>query len=129
MYDSVFLTCKRAFDLAYYIYWASFVNVFNLNGEGYDPEAPVLPDVDLGYYLPDDVIEDFLATYLEYSGDSKTSIERITAEFNVHTTYLLFGMFLKLIQTRHAFGHGLGRQQIRNLGLVRRQMCPPNSDT
>ena len=37
---------KRAFDLAYYIYYASFVNIFNLNGEGYDPE--VLPDVDLG---------------------------------------------------------------------------------
>ena len=71
-----------------------------MNGEGYDPEAPVLPDVDLGYYLPDDVIEDFLATYLEYSGDSKTSIERITAEFNVHTTYLVFGMFLKLVQTQ-----------------------------
>ena len=81
-------TLKRAFDLTYYIYYASFVNVFNLNGEGYDPEA--LPDVDLGYYLPDEYIEDFLATYLKYSGDTTTTIEQITTEFNIHTTYLLF---------------------------------------
>ena len=99
MYGTDFWTCKRAFDLAYYIYWASFVNVFNLNGDGYDPEVPVLPDVDLGYYLPDDVIEDFLTTYLKYSGDSQTSIEKITTEFNVHTTYLIFGKLSNLVQT------------------------------
>ena len=64
------------------------MNVFNLNGEGYDPEA--LPDVDSGYYLPDEYIEDFLATYLKYSGDTTTSIEEMTIEFNIHTTYLLF---------------------------------------
>jgi len=78
----------RAFDLAYYIYYASFVNIFNLNGEGYDPE--VLPDVDLGYYLPDAYIEDFLTTYLKYSGDTTTTIKEITTEFNIHTTYLVF---------------------------------------
>ena len=102
-----------------------------MNGEGYDPE--VLPDVDLGYYLPDDVIEDFLATYLKHSGDSQTSIERITTEFNVHTTYLLFGKFSSLVQTptqariripnrnwaRCHTSHGRKRQPIRNLGLFR----------
>ena len=62
-----------------------------MNGEGYDPE--VLPDVDLGYFLPDDVIEDFLSTYLKYSGDTTTSIEEITTEFNIHTTYLCFSKF------------------------------------
>ena len=75
--------------MAYYIYYASFVNVFNLDN---DPGLglPDLPDVDLGYYLPDDAIEEFLGTYLKYSGDTTTSIEQITTEFNIHTTYLLF---------------------------------------
>ena len=68
------------------------MNVFNLTGESYDPEA--LPDVDLGYYLPDDAIEDFLATYLKYSGDTTTSIDEITTEFNIHTTYILFSKLM-----------------------------------
>ena len=68
------------------------MNVFNLTGESYDPEA--LPDVDLGYYLPDDDIEDFLATYLKYSGDTTTSIDEITTEFNIHTTYILFSKLM-----------------------------------
>ena len=73
--------------MAYYIYYASFVNVFNLDG---DPGLglPDLPDVDLGYYLPDDAIEDFLATYLNYSGDTTTSIEQITSRKTIWTRWL-----------------------------------------
>ena len=108
-----------------------------MNGEGYDPEVPVLPDVDLGYYLPDDVIEDFLTTYLKYSGDSQTSIERITTEFNVHTTYLIFGKFFNLAQTptqarirtraRRHTDPDYSKSEM--LGFCDGQACPSNSDS
>ena len=73
--------------MAYHLYYASFVRVFNIGGEDYDPEN--FPDVETeDYFLPDEVIEEFLFNYLEYSGDTTTTIEEITTEFNMHTAYL-----------------------------------------
>ena len=39
-------------------------------------------------------IEEFLLNYLKYSGDTETTIEEMTAEFNIHTTYIAFSKFL-----------------------------------
>ena len=73
--------------MAYHLYYASFVRVFNIGDEDYDPEN--FPDFESeDYFLPDEVIEEFLLNYLEYSGDTTTTIEEITTEFNIHTAYL-----------------------------------------
>ena len=83
----------RAFDLAYHMYYASFVRIFNFGSEDYDPEFS--PDVELDeYFIPDEEIEEFLLNYLEYSGDTETTIEEMTAEFNIHTIYIAFSKFL-----------------------------------
>ena len=82
----------RAFDLAYHMYYASFVRIFNFGSEDYDPDF--FPDVKLDdYFMPGEEIEKFLLNYLDYSGDTKTSIEEITTEFNIHTTYITFSKF------------------------------------
>ena len=82
----------RAFDLAYHMYYASFVRIFNFGSEDYDPEF--FPDVELDdYFMPDKQIEKFLLNYLDYSGDTRTTIEEITTEFNIHTTYITFSKF------------------------------------
>ena len=83
----------RAFDLAYYMYYASFVRIFSFGSEDYDPEFS--PDVESDdYFIPDEEIEEFLLNYLKYSGDTETTIEEMTAEFNIHTTYIAFSKFL-----------------------------------
>ena len=83
---------KRAFDLAYHMYYASFVRIFNIGSEDYDPEN--FPDVEFDdYFMPHEIIEKFLLNYLEYSGDATTTIEEITTEFNIHTAYLVLSKF------------------------------------
>ena len=73
--------------MAYHLYYASFVRVFNIGSEDYDPEN--FPDVEFDdYFLSDEDIEEFLLNYLEYSGDTTNTIEEITTEFNMHTAYL-----------------------------------------
>ena len=74
------------------MYYASFVRIFNFGSEDYDPEF--YPDVETDdYFMPDEEIEKFLLNYLEYSGDAKTTIDEITTEFNIHTTYIAFSKF------------------------------------
>ena len=69
------------------MYYASYVRVFNIGSDMPDPEN--LPNVESDdYYLPDEEIKEFLLNYLEYSEDTTTTIEDITTEFNMHTTYL-----------------------------------------
>ena len=80
------------------MYYASFVRIFNFGSEDYDPEF--YPDVETDdYFMSDEEIEKFLLNYLEYSGDTKTTIAEITTEFNIHTTYIAFSKF--------AMGHNL----------------------
>ena len=74
------------------MYYASFVRIFNFGSEDYDPEF--YPDVETDdYFMPDEEIEKFLLNYLQYSGDTTTTIDEITTEFNIHTTYIAFSKF------------------------------------
>ena len=53
------------------------------------PDPENLPNVETDdYFLPDEEIEKFLLNYLEYSGETTTTIEEITIELNMHTIYL-----------------------------------------
>ena len=73
--------------MAYHLYYASYVRVFNIGSDMPDPEN--LPNVETDdYFLPDEEIEEFLLNYLEYSGETTTTIEEITTELNMHTIYL-----------------------------------------
>ena len=73
--------------MAYHLYYASYVRVFNIGSDMPDPEN--LPDVETDdYFLPDEEIEEFLLNYLKYSGETTTTIEEITIEINMHTIYL-----------------------------------------
>ena len=70
----------RAFDLAYYIYFASY---FHVPADEWEE-----PDEN-NYYLPDDQIEEFLSIYLETLSDGTSSEEEIIEEFNMHTAYVI----------------------------------------
>jgi len=71
---------QRAFDLAYYIYFASY---FYVPADKWEE-----PDVN-NYYLPDDQIKEFLSIYLAALSDGISSEKEIMEEFNIHTAYVI----------------------------------------
>ena len=78
------VTCiQRAFDLAYYIYFASYFHVPSDKWEE--------PDMS-NYYLPDDQIKEFISIYLATLSDGISSEEEIMDEFNIHTAYVILRM-------------------------------------
>ena len=70
----------RAFDLAYYIYFASY---FHVPADKWEE-----PDEN-NYYLPDDQIKEFLSIYLATLSDGISPEEQIMEEFNIHTAYVI----------------------------------------
>ena len=88
------LNIWRVFDLAYFIYWSSFLRVFPpIGNEDFDLQDPgFIIDYDY-YYMPDEEINEFLEIYLDNVKGSDLDMESLTAEFNLFTVYIVFCKF------------------------------------